>query len=359
MSWIAIDDLLGAIHHALMTDDARRPGQRHRPPPGHRPRRSPPTLGRVLGPARPAAGPRAGAPARVRRDGRCRAALAASGCCRRGSRSRATASATPSSRARSASCSAAAPARREMTALALLPFADDAPQGRRAPERRDGLHHHRGDRAARGVRRARPQRALRPAARGRARGGPAGGRAARHPRGTWSSTSTSAPSAARRSPPMLPVPKDTPLGARSARGIPATYVPARNTIFLSLALAWAETLGARDIFLGANALDYSGYPDCRPEYLEAFARMADLATRAGVEGERGSRSTPPCSRLTKARDRGPRAGARARLRHHQHLLRPGCRRRRLRPLRGLPAPAQGVRGGRRCPIPRGTRPRHA
>ncbi len=79
------------------------------------------------------------------------------------------------------------------------------------------------------------------------------------------------------------VPKDTPLEAIGA-GIPATYVPARNTVFLALALAWAETLDARDIFLGANALDYSGYPDCRPEYVEAFQRMANLATRAGVEG---------------------------------------------------------------------------
>ena len=82
------------------------------------------------------------------------------------------------------------------------------------------------------------------------------------------------------------VPKDTPL-AEIGTSIPATYVPARNTIFLSLALAWAETLGARDIFLGANALDYSGYPDCRPEYIEAFQRMANLATRAGVEGGAG------------------------------------------------------------------------
>jgi 7-cyano-7-deazaguanine synthase len=81
----------------------------------------------------------------------------------------------------------------------------------------------------------------------------------------------------------IPVPKDTP-PERIGEGIPATYVPARNTIFLSLALAWAETLGARDIFLGANALDYSGYPDCRPEYIAAYARMANLATRAGVEG---------------------------------------------------------------------------
>ena len=66
--------------------------------------------------------------------------------------------------------------------------------------------------------------------------------------------------------------------------IPVTYVPARNTIFLSLALGWAEVLGARDIFIGVNALDYSGYPDCRPEFVEAFERMANLATRAGVEG---------------------------------------------------------------------------
>jgi len=66
--------------------------------------------------------------------------------------------------------------------------------------------------------------------------------------------------------------------------IPATYVPARNTVFLSLALAWAETVGAYDIFLGVNALDYSGYPDCRPEYLEQFERLANLATKAGVEG---------------------------------------------------------------------------
>lgn len=67
-------------------------------------------------------------------------------------------------------------------------------------------------------------------------------------------------------------------------GIPVTYVPARNTIMLSLALAWAEVLGSRDIFVGINAVDYSGYPDCRPEYLAAFEKMANLATRAGVEG---------------------------------------------------------------------------
>jgi 7-cyano-7-deazaguanine synthase len=97
----------------------------------------------------------------------------------------------------------------------------------------------------------------------------------------------------------VPVPKDTPLAEIGAR-IPATYVPARNTIFLSLALAWAETLGAHDLFFGANALDYSGYPDCRPEYLEAYARMADLATRAGVEEGVRLRIHAPLLRLTKA-----------------------------------------------------------
>jgi 7-cyano-7-deazaguanine synthase len=80
--------------------------------------------------------------------------------------------------------------------------------------------------------------------------------------------------------PSRPVPKES-LGAEA---IPSTYVPARNTLFLAHALAWAEPLGAADVFLGANALDYSGYPDCRPEFLEAFERMAHLATKAGVEG---------------------------------------------------------------------------
>jgi 7-cyano-7-deazaguanine synthase len=82
-------------------------------------------------------------------------------------------------------------------------------------------------------------------------------------------------------------------------GIPATYVPARNTVFLSVALAWAETLGAGDIFIGVNALDYSGYPDCRPEYLQAFERMANLATRAGARGRR-LRIHAPLIELTKA-----------------------------------------------------------
>jgi 7-cyano-7-deazaguanine synthase len=80
-----------------------------------------------------------------------------------------------------------------------------------------------------------------------------------------------------------PVPKDRPTDSAE---IPSTYVPARNTVLLSLGLAWAETLGARRIVIGVNALDYSGYPDCRPEYIEAFERMATLATRAGVKGTR-------------------------------------------------------------------------
>src|SRR5262249_40641349 len=81
----------------------------------------------------------------------------------------------------------------------------------------------------------------------------------------------------------IAVPKDRPIEEMGA-GIPITYVPARNTIFLSFALAWAEVLGANDIFIGVNVLDYSGYPDCRPEYIKAYERMANLATKAGVEG---------------------------------------------------------------------------
>jgi len=82
--------------------------------------------------------------------------------------------------------------------------------------------------------------------------------------------------------------------------IPPTYVPARNTVFLSLALAWAEVLGAADIFIGANAVDYSGYPDCRPEYIEAFERMANLATKAAVEDGVKVRIHAPLLRLSKA-----------------------------------------------------------
>jgi len=96
----------------------------------------------------------------------------------------------------------------------------------------------------------------------------------------------------------LPVPKHRS-GAQIGQGIPATYVPARNTVLLSLSLAWAEVLGAWDIFLGVNALDYSGYPDCRPEYIEAFERLANLATKAGVEGIRTFTVHTPLIRMSK------------------------------------------------------------
>ena len=94
----------------------------------------------------------------------------------------------------------------------------------------------------------------------------------------------------------IAVPKDRSLAA----GIPVTYVPARNTIFLSIALAWAEVLGSQDLFIGVNALDYSGYPDCRPEYLRAFQALADLATRAGVEGRQSLRVHAPLISMSKA-----------------------------------------------------------
>ncbi len=100
----------------------------------------------------------------------------------------------------------------------------------------------------------------------------------------------------------IEVPKDRALDDMSSsnQGIPITYVPARNTIFLSFALAWAEVLSSADIFIGVNALDYSGYPDCRPEYIEAFEKMANLATRAGVEDGARFRIHTPLIRLSKA-----------------------------------------------------------
>jgi len=97
----------------------------------------------------------------------------------------------------------------------------------------------------------------------------------------------------------IPVPKDR-APADMGRGIPITYVPARNTIFLSFALAWADVLAARTIFIGVNALDYSGYPDCRPAYIEAYQRMANLATRGGVEGTAPIRIATPLIDLSKA-----------------------------------------------------------
>ncbi|MBB3588274.1 7-cyano-7-deazaguanine synthase [Sphingomonas sp. BK481] len=96
----------------------------------------------------------------------------------------------------------------------------------------------------------------------------------------------------------IDVPKDG-VGTDDAGGIPVTYVPARNTIFLSLALGWAEAAGARDIYIGVNALDYSGYPDCRPEFIAAFEGLAELATKAGVEGD-PFRIQAPLQHMTKA-----------------------------------------------------------
>ena len=104
---------------------------------------------------------------------------------------------------------------------------------------------------------------------------------------------------------------DVPKGRSAAEmghGIPVTYVPARNTIFLSFALAWAEVLESSDIFIGVNALDYSGYPDCRPEYIEAYERMANLATKAGVEGRTRLEIHTPLLASDQGADR--RAGAR-------------------------------------------------
>ena len=95
----------------------------------------------------------------------------------------------------------------------------------------------------------------------------------------------------------IDVPKDTEFESNK---IPITYVPARNTIFLSFALAWAETLNAYDIFIGVNALDYSGYPDCRPEYIKSFQNMANLATKTGVENELQLTIHTPLINLTKA-----------------------------------------------------------
>lgn len=97
---------------------------------------------------------------------------------------------------------------------------------------------------------------------------------------------------------------------RPSKGIPVTYVPARNTLFLALALGWAEALGARDIYIGVNAVDYSGYPDCRPEFIRAFQRLSQLATKSGVESGKAFRIHTPLIRWSKARiiRRGARLG---------------------------------------------------
>ena len=97
----------------------------------------------------------------------------------------------------------------------------------------------------------------------------------------------------------IPVPRDRSPESMNA-GIPVTYVPARNTVFLALALGWAEVLGSFDLYIGVNSVDYSGYPDCRPEFIEAFERLANLATKAGVEKQGTFRVHAPLIRLTKA-----------------------------------------------------------
>ena len=144
----------------------------------------------------------------------------------------------------------------------------------------------------------------------------------------------------------IDVPKGRSDGEMGA-GIPVTYVPARNTIFLSFALAYAETLGASDIFVGVNALDYSGYPDCRPEYIEAFERMANLATKAGVEGTQRLQHPRAADAAHEGGHHPPRARARRRLLGHAELLRPGCGGSRVRRVRCLLAAAARLRRGRR------------
>ncbi|HWK48144.1 MAG TPA: 7-cyano-7-deazaguanine synthase QueC [Stellaceae bacterium] len=98
----------------------------------------------------------------------------------------------------------------------------------------------------------------------------------------------------------IDVPKQRTAAAIAAPSVPITYVPARNTIFLSFALAWAEVTGANDVFIGVNALDYSGYPDCRPAYIHAYETMANLATKAGIEGHQRLRIHTPLIAMTKA-----------------------------------------------------------
>jgi queuosine biosynthesis protein QueC len=126
---------------------------------------------------------------------------------------------------------------------------------------------------------------------------------------------------------------DVPKGGVVESDIPVTYVPARNLVFLSLTLAWAEALGARDVCIGVNALDYSGYPDCRPEFIAGFAHLAELATKAGAVPRQGR----DC-----ARGRSAGAGPGDEL----VVLRPERRRPSLRPVRQLPAAARGIRVGR-------------
>lgn len=140
---------------------------------------------------------------------------------------------------------------------------------------------------------------------------------------------------------------DSTIGLPEApsEGIPVTYVPARNTVFLSLALGWAEVLNARDIFIGVNALDYSGYPDCRPEYVESFERMANLATKAGVEGQ-GFRIQAPLQNMSKADNREGWRRTWRRLRADCFLLSGRRRRSCLWEMRRLPTACRGLPNGR-------------
>ena len=115
-----------------------------------------------------------------------------------------------------------------------------------------------------------------------------------------------------------------------------TYVPARNTVFLSLALGYAEVVGASDMFIGVNAIDYSGYPDCRPEFVAAFERLANLATKAGVEGSDAVPHPHSANQNDQSRNHPPRHRARRRLQPDAFVLCAKHRRHSLRPLRRLP-----------------------
>ena len=134
-----------------------------------------------------------------------------------------------------------------------------------------------------------------------------------------------------------------------SEGIPVTYVPARNTLLLSLALGWAEVIGAVDIFVGVNAVDYSGYPDCRPEFLAAFEKLAQLATKAGIEGA-PARNPRTLGSSLQSGDHPSRNGFGSRLRHDGILLSSGRGRSCLRKMRFLPL-ARGRLRRRRCPGP--------
>ena len=140
-------------------------------------------------------------------------------------------------------------------------------------------------------------------------------------RGTSCATSTFGSSGALRLTADVEVPKHDSADDIADDEIPITYVPARNTIFLSFALAYAEVVGATDIFIGVSALDYSGYPDCRPEYIAAYEQMANLATRAGVEGN-AAEDPHAADRPDQGRDRRTRAAARRRLLADVVVLRP-------------------------------------